>query len=74
MLLIGELQMDKLIQLIVENRAWLFDGIGVVVAVGIVGWIFRKKNKVELTQSQKSGNNSINIQVGRDLITKDKNK
>ena len=52
---------------ILNNKEWIFSGIGVAVIVAIVGLVFGKqKNK----QIQKSGNNSINIQVGGDVKKK----
>ena len=48
---------------LVANREWIFGGIGVAV-IGWIGWFLFGRGK---TQSQKAGDNSTNIQVGRDL-------
>ena len=51
-------------QWIIEHKEWLFSGIAVAIPLAILGWFFSsKKNR----QSQKSGNNSTNIQVGGNL-------
>jgi hypothetical protein len=49
---------------IVENKEWLFSGIGVIVITTIIGFIFNKKNP---QQSIKSGDCSHNYQGGRDV-------
>lgn len=51
-----------------ENREWLFSGLGGAVVMGIAGFLFkRKRDKVELSQSIKTGDNSTNIQGGNDV-------
>lgn len=47
---------------IIENKEWIFSGIGVFI-LGIIINILRKKSN-KTTQRQKSGNNSTNIQIG----------
>lgn len=54
---------------VVANKEWIFSGFGIAIPLFIVGWYLNKKifcNK----QSQKSGNNSTNIQVGKNFIIK----
>lgn len=53
---------------IVENKEWIFSGIGVFV-LGLVISIFARKGKVKqksIKMKQKSGSNSTNIQIGGD--------
>jgi len=51
---------------IIENKEWIFSGIGVFV-LGIVYALFKKKRKSKsLKMKQKSGDNSTNIQIGGD--------
>lgn len=50
---------------IMENKEWIFSGVGVVV-IGAVGRFLYKKRS-ESGQVQKSGKNSVNIQVGKDF-------
>lgn len=64
--------MKDIISLIVENRAWIFEGIGVVILVGLVGWLFKRRSAA--SQSQIAGDNSVNIQVGRNLRVDNKKK
>jgi len=55
---------------IINNKEWLFSGIGVFTVSTIIGFMFNKKNSTK--QTQKSGKNSTNYQSGRDIIIKDK--
>lgn len=49
---------------IIANKDWLFSGIAIAVPLAVVGWLISsRKNK----QIQKSGRNSINIQVGGNI-------
>lgn len=52
---------------IIENKEWIFSGIGVFI-LGFIFTIFKKKNKKNrsIKMKQKSGSNSTNIQIGRD--------
>lgn len=52
---------------LIENREWVFSGIGVFI-IGLVFTIFksRKENKSK-KMKQKSGSNSTNIQIGGDF-------
>ncbi len=50
---------------IIENKAWLFSGLLVALPISIIGWLLASK-KVK-RQTQKSGNNSTNIQAGEDV-------
>jgi hypothetical protein len=56
---------------IMENKIWIFSGVGIAVIGGIfalIKWLFNKnKQDKTINQSQKSGNNSINIQVAGDI-------
>lgn len=55
--------MNGIFEWIAKNVYWIFDGIGVIVITGIVGIIFKKKNKEKsIIISQKGGKNSVNIQ------------
>lgn len=50
---------------ILNNKDWIFSGIGVSVIAGLMAWVARRKNKP--TQKQSSGSGSVNIQAGRDI-------
>jgi hypothetical protein len=51
---------------IVENKEWIFSGIGVFV-LGIIYALFKKKKKSKsIKMKQKSGDNSTNTQIGGD--------
>jgi hypothetical protein len=56
---------------IVENKVWVFSGAGIAIIGGIftlIKWLLNKnKRDSTVNQSQKSGKNSINIQVVGDL-------
>ncbi|MCY9843071.1 hypothetical protein [Vibrio caribbeanicus] len=55
--------MNELWQFLVDNYEWIFSGIGVAV-IGAIIASRRNNNGATLSQSQKSGANSTNIQVG----------
>jgi len=48
-----------------SNKEWVFSGIGAVIIGTIITWFLRRSSSKK--QIQKSGNNSINIQVGDNL-------
>ena len=52
--------MEQIIELLSNNYEWVFSGIGVF----ILGLLFYKRN---LTQKQKSGDGSVNIQSGNSI-------
>lgn len=46
---------------ILENKEWLFSGVAIAIPLAIIGWLTSsRRNK----QTQKSGDNSTNIQIG----------
>ncbi|PWX59631.1 hypothetical protein CYK85_13865 [Clostridium perfringens] len=49
---------------IIENKEWLFSGIGVTILVAIAGLFVRNKRDGKNVQTIKSGDNSTNIQSG----------
>ena len=52
---------------IIENKEWIFSGIGVFV-FGIIGtFIFRRMKASKITQTQSSGTNSNNYQSAGDI-------
>lgn len=59
---------------IIENKEWIFSGIGVSAILVFGGIIFKKKriDDSNIQQKQKSGKNSINIQIGKIENTKDR--
>ena len=50
---------------IIENKDWIFSGVGVSIISLVVGLF--AKNNIALKQTQKSGRNSTNYQSGRDI-------
>ena len=48
-----------------SNKEWVFSGIGVAIFSIIITWFFRRSQSKK--QIQKSGNNSVNIQIGDSL-------
>lgn len=54
-----------------DNKEWLFGGVAVSVPIALVGWwLFSGRSEA---QTQKSGKNSVNIQVGGNLEIGGKN-
>jgi hypothetical protein len=60
----------------VENKQWLFDGIGGAFVIAAIGWIgsvlFRRSQRG--SQQQRGGDNSMNVQAGRDANVGDIHK
>ncbi|WP_429281200.1 hypothetical protein [Paraburkholderia sp. GAS41] len=54
---------------IIDNKQWLFDGIGGAFVIAVIGWIgsalFRRSEHGG--QRQRGGDKSINVQAGRDV-------
>lgn len=65
--------MDDLLSWIIRNKEWLFSGVGVVV-VAWIGRIIYKGRQAAPTQNIRSGSNSTNIQVGRDVNINNESK
>jgi hypothetical protein len=59
----------KTIKWVVDNKEWLFSGVGIVVVLWIGRAIF-KVRQAKSSQKIRSGNNSINMQAGRDIKIK----
>lgn len=60
---------EELLSWINDNKEWAFSGIGITILLAIWGMIkffLSKKEKPSVSQKQKSGKNSINIQIGGD--------
>ena len=55
-----------MIDWLIANKEWVLSGIGIALPIAIISWIFIRKSKNQ-KQIQKSGKNSINIQVGKNL-------
>lgn len=58
--------MEKFIDWVIDNKVWLFSGVGTVVIGWLVRLIFKKRNG-STNQKIRSGDNSINIQAGKDV-------
>lgn len=48
---------------LIQNKEWLFSGLGVVVLSTVVGFLFKNKGNQQI----KAGDKSTNIQGGRDV-------
>ncbi len=61
-----------MIEWLLENKEWVFSGIGVALGAAIIGFLYRsRQDSSDSTQTQVSqGNNSPNIQSGRDTHIK----
>ena len=58
--------MEDFVALIIDNKEWLFSGVGLVVIAWAVRLIFKKTN-ASSTQTIRSGDSSTNVQAGRDV-------
>jgi len=50
-----------------ENREWIFSGIGVFILSLLLGILIKNKYANKTVQKQKSGKDSTNIQATRDI-------
>jgi len=73
----SKLHGDAIMEWVKQNYQWLFDGIGAALLVAVLGWgctkLFAKKSKAAPSQSQASGQNSVNVQGGNDVVVGDIN-
>lgn len=59
-----------MLQWIADNKDWIFSGIGVTAISGLAAFIFVQRNKSaenegKISQRQKGGSQSTNIQIGK---------
>jgi len=53
-----------MIEYLINNKEWIFSGAG----IAVISWIFlRNSASKKSSMTQKSGDNSTNIQVGGDI-------
>ena len=57
---------------LLHNKEWIFSGIGVFIIALIINWLNRPPKNKKVNQRQKSGDNSVNIQIGGDFNNKKK--
>jgi hypothetical protein len=50
---------------VIDNKEWIFGGIGVAAITGVIALLKRRQN--DHTQRQRSGANSTNLQAGGDI-------
>lgn len=55
--------MKQQLNWILVHKEWIFSGIGTSIFMFIIAFFFTKKNN-QITQSQKNGKQSINVQIG----------
>lgn len=65
--------MEESVAWVIDNKEWLFSGVGLVVVVCLVRLIFKKKY-ASSTQTIRSGDSSTNVQAGRDVTIGTKKK
>lgn len=66
---LNPLMENQVLDYIIANKEWIFSGIG----VAVISWIlFRKSSNNNM--SQKSGDNSTNIQVGGSINVSNKDR
>lgn len=58
--------MDEFVAWVIENKAWLFSGVGVVVIAWVVRLILGK-TYASSAQTIRSSDSSTNVQAGRDV-------
>ena len=58
--------MEILVDWILANNEWLFSGLLVAVPTAVGGWLLAR-SRVHRSQSQRSRDNSVNIQTGENL-------
>ncbi|MBD3307715.1 hypothetical protein GF348_15135 [candidate division KSB3 bacterium] len=65
--------MEDFIAWVVENKNWLFSGVGMMV-LAWVGRLIFKKASASSKQTIRSGDDSTNVQAGRDVHISTKRK
>jgi hypothetical protein len=65
--------LEEFVTLVIDNKEWLFSGVGILVLT-LVGRLIFKKASVSSKQIIRSGDSSKNVQAGRDFIIKTKKK
>lgn len=65
--------MDEVITWVIDNKEWLFSGVGAVV-IAWIGRVIYKRKQTAASQKIRSGRNSTNIQAGRDIKLNSKMK
>jgi len=58
--------LEEFVAWVIDNKQWLFSGVGLVV-VAWVGRLIFKKRYASSTQTIRSGDSSTNVQAGRDV-------
>lgn len=58
-----------MIEYLIANKEWIFSGVG----VAVLSWLLFRKS-ASSNMNQKGGDNSTNIQVGRDFKSGSKDK
>lgn len=58
--------MEDFVVWVIDNKQWLFSGVGLAVVVWVGRLIFKKRS-ASTTQNIRSGDNSTNIQAGGDI-------
>ena len=60
--------MKEIWKWIVENKSWIFDGLGVAIITGLIALFVRRRREDGVTkQTQVSGDNSVNIQTAGNI-------
>jgi hypothetical protein len=62
-------QMDALLTWIVNNKEWVFSGVGAAVSAAFLAWFLQRKRQptAGVQQTVRAGDASRNIQAGRDV-------
>jgi hypothetical protein len=60
---------NEVFEYIINNKEWIFSGLG----VAVISWVFLRKSSSK-KMTQRSGDNSTNIQVGGNINMSDKGK
>ena len=58
--------MDWIINLIIDNKEWVFSGIGIPILYGVLKFFFGKRKSAAVVQ-QRAGNNAVNINASGDV-------
>jgi hypothetical protein len=64
--------LETITEFIGNSYTWVFSGAGIFILGGIIAF-FKRKKSGGITQNQRSGNNSTNIQAGGNVEFTQKN-
>jgi hypothetical protein len=64
--------LETIIEWMNNNHTWVFSGVGIFIIGGVIAF-FKRRGAIGISQKQRSGSNSTNIQAGGNVEFTQKN-